>query len=90
MMVLKTIDLDTTPLTLEELLASLDQNTEVLLTRGDTPVARIAAEPVQPSVQTTPDIQRTGRVLGLHEGEGWISDDFNDELPDSFWFGEDE
>jgi hypothetical protein len=30
------------------------------------------------------------RVLGLHEhlGSGWMSDDFNDELPDSFWFGE--
>ncbi|MFN7930151.1 MAG: DUF2281 domain-containing protein [Blastocatellia bacterium] len=26
-----------------------------------------------------------GRVLGLHEGQGWISDDFNDELPDEFW-----
>lgn len=30
------------------------------------------------------------RVLGLHAhlGEAWMSDDFNDELPDSFWFGE--
>jgi antitoxin (DNA-binding transcriptional repressor) of toxin-antitoxin stability system len=26
------------------------------------------------------------RVLGLHEGEGWMSDDFNAPLPDSFWF----
>jgi len=25
------------------------------------------------------------RVLGLHEGMGWISDDFNDPLPDEFW-----
>lgn len=30
------------------------------------------------------------RVFGLHEGMGWMSDDFDDELPDSFWFGEDE
>lgn len=29
------------------------------------------------------------RVFGMHEGQGWISDDFNDELPDEFWFGED-
>ncbi len=30
------------------------------------------------------------RVLGLHAhlGEAWMSDDFDDELPDSFWFGE--
>ena len=29
------------------------------------------------------------RVFGLHQGQGWISDDFNDELGDEFWFGED-
>ena len=29
------------------------------------------------------------RILGLHAhlGEGWMSDDFNDELSDEFWFG---
>lgn len=25
------------------------------------------------------------RVLGLHQGMGWTSDDFNDPLPDGFW-----
>ncbi|MCY7376391.1 MAG: DUF2281 domain-containing protein [Pyrinomonadaceae bacterium] len=29
------------------------------------------------------------RIAGLHQGQGWISDDFNDELGDEFWFGED-
>lgn len=29
------------------------------------------------------------RVFGMYEGQGWVSDDFNDELPDEFWFGED-
>ncbi|OCQ96778.1 hypothetical protein BCD64_14300 [Nostoc sp. MBR 210] len=28
------------------------------------------------------------RILGLHEGEIWMSDDFNDPLPDEFWMGE--
>lgn len=30
------------------------------------------------------------RVLGLHAhlGKAWMSDDFGDELPDSFWLGE--
>ena len=28
------------------------------------------------------------RIAGLHAGMGWISDDFDDELPDSFWLGE--
>ena len=29
------------------------------------------------------------RVLGLHAhlGKVWMSDDFNDELPDEFWLG---
>lgn len=29
------------------------------------------------------------RIAGLNQGEIWMSDDFNDELPDEFWFGED-
>ncbi len=38
---------------------------------------------VQPATAQPP------RVLGLHAGMGSISPDFNDPLPDSFWFGED-
>lgn len=29
------------------------------------------------------------RIMGLHEGAAWMSDDFDDPLPDSFWLGED-
>jgi antitoxin (DNA-binding transcriptional repressor) of toxin-antitoxin stability system len=81
-MVLKHIDLDTTAITLEELLQELSMETEILLTRGDVPVAKIAPPPSE----TTP----LKRVLGLHEGEGWISDDFTAPLPESFWLGEHE
>lgn len=28
------------------------------------------------------------RVAGLHKGNAWISDDFNEPLPDEFWLGE--
>ncbi|MEH2243957.1 type II toxin-antitoxin system VapB family antitoxin [Nostoc sp.] len=28
------------------------------------------------------------RVLGLNQDKIWISDDFNDPLPDEFWLGE--
>jgi antitoxin (DNA-binding transcriptional repressor) of toxin-antitoxin stability system len=31
---------------------------------------------------------RGPRIFGLHEGETWMSDDFNAPLPDSFWLGE--
>lgn len=29
------------------------------------------------------------RKLGMHAGQGWISDDFDDPLPDDFWFRSD-
>jgi Protein of unknown function (DUF2281) len=28
------------------------------------------------------------RVLGLNQGEIWMSEDFNDPLPDEFWMGD--
>jgi hypothetical protein len=28
------------------------------------------------------------RIAGLTAGEVWMSDDFNDELPEEFWLGE--
>jgi hypothetical protein len=33
---------------------------------------------------------RLPRTPGLHQGKVWMSDDFNDSLPDKFWLGEDE
>ena len=29
------------------------------------------------------------RMPGLHSGQVWMSEDFNDPLPDEFWLGED-
>ncbi|KAF3888117.1 MULTISPECIES: type II toxin-antitoxin system VapB family antitoxin [Nostocales] len=41
-------------------------------------------------VQKYPHPQQSSqkRVLGLNQGEIWMSDDFNDPLPDEFWLGE--
>lgn len=30
------------------------------------------------------------RVAGLHDGQIWMSDDFNEPLPDEFWLGDDD
>ena len=30
------------------------------------------------------------RTLGLNKGTAWVSDDFDDPLPDEFWLGEDD
>ena len=36
------------------------------------------------------DSSRAPRIPGLHQGQVWMSEDFNDSLPDSFWLGDDE
>lgn len=37
------------------------------------------------------ELQQKGkRKLELFRGETWMSDDFDEPLPDSFWLGEDE
>jgi len=63
---------------LTELLLLLEQGNEVTVMRDETPVARLL--PPLPAA--------TERVPGLHRGEAWISDDFDEPLPDSFWVGE--
>ena len=83
-MVVKQIDLQNKTLTLDELLSELNTDTEIILVRGDIQVARISMMPSQAETNSQP------RVLGLHAGQGWMSDDFTAELPDSFWLGEDE
>ncbi len=74
-MLAKKVDVDKT--SLKELLALVREGAEVLLTEGDTPVAKIV--PVE--------VKTGKRIPNLHPG-GWISDDFDDPLPDEFWFGE--
>jgi hypothetical protein len=31
---------------------------------------------------------KSPRVLGLYEGKGWMSEDFDSPLPDEFWLGQ--
>lgn len=79
-MVTKHIQLDDTSMTVDELLNQLQPNTEILILRGDRVIARLES-----AQSATPNA--APRVLGLHEGQGHISDDFTDELSDSFWLG---
>jgi len=73
------IDLEEKETTIDELLALVQEGGEVILTKGDTPVARITSIEAHEKRQRTP---------GLHAGMIWMSDDFNDPLPDEFWFGD--
>jgi len=70
-MLARTIDIRKERTDLEELLSLIAEGTEVLLTEGDTPVARLI--PIEK------------RVAGLHAGAIWTSDDFDEPLPEEFW-----
>lgn len=76
-MVTKRVDLQETQPQLAELLLLVAAGTEIILTEGDTPVARLT--PI-----TAAD---TPRIPGLHAGSVWMSEDFDAPLPDEFWIG---
>ena len=74
---LRTIDLSITRIDLAKLLEEVQSGTEIILMKGDKEVARI----VPP--------RKKQRIPGLHANQGgWISEDFDEPLPDEFWFGE--
>lgn len=72
----ETVEVKQTQTYLKELLSLVLKGTEIILTQGNTPIARlvpIGASPVTP------------RVVGLHPGAIWMSDDFDEPLPDECW-----
>ncbi len=72
-MLTRTIDVRKEPPDLQVLLSLVAQGTEVVLTEGDTPIARLV-----PVGQ---------RVAGPHAGAIWTSEDFDEPLPDEFRTG---
>ena len=76
-MVTKTIDLHEDKPQLNELLPLVTAGTEIILTEGRTPVARLVPFSAAPGI----------RVPGLHAGTVWTSPDFDAPLPDEFWTG---
>lgn len=76
-MTVKTIDIHADQPSLETLPRLVRAGDEVLLTDGETPLARLIP------------VARSGsnRVPGLNRGAFWTSDDFDASLPDEFWTG---
>lgn len=66
---------------LQGLLALARNGDEIIIEENGEPSARLI--PIQKTV-------RKERILGLRKGQVWTSDDFDDELPDKFWLGEEE
>ncbi|MEZ4590845.1 MAG: toxin-antitoxin (TA) system antitoxin [Chloroflexota bacterium] len=76
-MTTKTIDLKETETKVAELLSLLANDSEIIFSDGDKPVAKLVRI-------TEPN---KARVPGLHEGAIWMSDDFDEPLPTDFWEG---
>jgi prevent-host-death family protein len=74
----KTVDVHEAQTHLAELLSLVSAGTEIILTEGSTPLARIVP---MAGATTTP------RVAGLHPGALWTSEDFDEPLPEDFWTG---
>ncbi|HMQ52154.1 MAG TPA: toxin-antitoxin (TA) system antitoxin [Anaerolineae bacterium] len=78
-MPIKTIEVKQTQADLTELLSLVGKGTEIILTQDDMPVARLI--PIETASGRL-------RVPGLHSGKIWASEDFDDQLPDEFWLGQ--
>ena len=76
-MLTETVDVQDIKTRLAELLSLMQQGTKVILEQDGVPLARIVpiTSPTKP------------RVAGLHRDAIWISDDFDEPLPEEFWVG---
>ena len=72
-----TIDIKQLPATVTDLLALVVGGNEIVLEEDWKALARLTPIPESSNP----------RIPGLHEGQGWVSEDFDDPLPDEFWGG---
>jgi Protein of unknown function (DUF2281) len=71
-------------ITIETIISELDSVPETLLAEVLSFIRSAKSKAVR-----SPNQLSAQRVAGLHDGQIWISDDFNDPLPDEFWLGDD-
>ena len=74
-MLTKTIDMSEAQMSLNEVVSLVSEGVEVIFTEGNNPIARML--PIMKPM--------TSRIAGLHTGAIWISDDFDEPLPEEFW-----
>jgi antitoxin (DNA-binding transcriptional repressor) of toxin-antitoxin stability system len=73
-MLTKIINIQETQTNINDLLPMVLEGTEIIFTKGTIQLARLA-----------PIIIATTRQAGLHRGTIWVSDDFDEPLPETFW-----
>jgi len=100
----RSISIQDLPQSTRELLASLNDTDEIIVSDGDKPIAKISPPPTpSPAPSTTlptaasiaPPLDLSfdpskPREFGFWAGKVWVAPDFDDPLPDSFWLGEDQ
>lgn len=74
----QTVNVDEAKNQLHDLLALALAGNEIIITKDGKPLARLV--PVAP--------QAKARVAGLNRGEIWVSEDFDETLPDDCWIGQ--
>ena len=57
---------------------------------GISPSRKEIAAAIRASTERVASGKYPLRTLGLNKGTAWVSDDFDDPLPDEFWLGEDD
>ena len=72
--------LNVSDISIEIVIKSAKNGEEIVLEENGKPIAKIT--PIEEAEQTEPK----QRILGLGKGKGYfMSEDFDDELPDEFW-----
>ena len=66
-------------ISIEIVIKSAKNGDEIVLEENGKPIAKIT--PIEETEQTHPK----QRIVGLGKGKMWMSDDFDEELPDEFW-----
>lgn len=74
----QTVNVEEAKNQLQDLLALALAGNEIIITKDGKPLARLV--PVNP--------QGKKRVAGLNRGALWVSEDFDESLPDDFWSGQ--
>ena len=83
----KIIDVNQKHLSLKELLSLINVDTEIIITEGNKPLARLI--PLKETEKTISENPSSNlRQPGLHAGMIWTSEDFDAPLPEEFWTGE--
>ena len=84
-----TVTIDVSGAQISQLIELAQAGDEIIMARGEVPLVRVTAIEAPTETMAESEVPTPKkRVTGLGNGTTWVSDDFDDPLPDSFWFGE--